>query len=55
MEQAGNRHHPKFARYEPDEFEDALAIFKAAVERRSVQVVEWYEENILIQAMGDDG
>ena len=53
--QASNRHHSKFALYEPDEFEDAPATFKAAVERRFAQIVEWYDENILIQAARDDG
>ena len=53
--QASNRHYSTFALYEPDEFEDALATFKAAVERRFAHVVEWYDENILIQAVRDDG
>ena len=55
MEQARHRHYSTFSLYEPDAFEDALATFNAAVERRFSQVVEWYDENILIQAVRDDG
>ena len=55
IEQARNRHYSTFALYEPDAFEDALAAFRAAVGRRFAEVVEWYDENILIQAVRDDG
>ena len=55
IEQARNRHYSTFALYEPDEFEDALAIFRAAVERRFPAFVEWHDENILVQAVRDDG
>ena len=55
VEQARNRHYSTFALYEPDAFEDALAGFRAVVERRFGEVVEWYDENILIQAVRDDG
>ena len=55
VEQARNRHYSTFALYEPDEFEDALAAFRAAVERRFAEVVEWYDENVLVQAVRDDG
>ena len=44
-----------FSLYEPDAFEDALAAFRAAVERCFADSVEWYDENILIQAVRDDG
>ena len=54
MEQASNRHYSTFALYEPDAFKDALATFRAAVERRFSDVVEWYDENILVQAVRDD-
>ena len=55
IEQARNRHYSTFALYEPDAFEDALAAFRAAVERCFADSVEWYDENILIQAVRDDG
>ena len=55
VEQARNRHYSTFALYEPDAFENALATFRAAVQRRFAEVVEWYDENILIQAVRDDG
>ena len=55
IEQAGNRHYSTFALYEPDAFEEALATFRAAVERRFGDIVEWQDENILIQAVRDDG
>lgn len=54
MEQARNRHYSTFALYEPDAFKDALATFRAAVERSFSEVVEWDDENILIQAVRDD-
>ncbi|MDE0455814.1 MAG: class I SAM-dependent methyltransferase [Chromatiales bacterium] len=54
IEQARNRHYSTFALYEPDEFEDALATFRAAVERRHPELVDWHDENILIQAVRDD-
>ena len=55
VEQARSRHYSTFALYEPDAFEDALASFQAAIQRRFPEVVEWYDENILIQAVRDDG
>ena len=54
VEQARNRHYSTFALFEPDEFEDALATFRAAVERRYPEFVDWHDENILIQAVRDD-
>ena len=55
VEQARNRHYSTLALYEPDAFENALAAFRTAVERRFADVVEWYDENILVQAVRDDG
>ncbi len=55
IEQARSRHYSTFALYEPNALEDALATFRAAAERRFAEVVEWYDENILIQAVRDDG
>ena len=54
VEQARNRHYSTFALYDPDEFEDALATFRVAVGGRHPESVEWYDENILIQAVRDD-
>ena len=54
IEQARNRHYSTFALYEPDEFEDALATFEAVVRSRYAEFVEWYDENILVQAVRDD-
>lgn len=54
IEQARNRHYSTFALYEREEFEEALTTFRAVVERRFAATVEWYDENILIQAARDD-
>ena len=55
VEQARSRHYSTFSLYDPDAFEDALATFRAEVERRFADTVEWYDENILIHAARDDG
>ena len=55
VEQAVSRHYSTFSLYEPDEFEDALAMFRVVVERRFADPVEWYDENILIHAVRDHG
>ena len=55
LEQVRNRHYSTFSLYEPDAFEDALIAFRADVERRFADPVEWYDENILIHAVRDDG
>lgn len=55
VEQARNRHYSTFSLYEPDAFEEALAAFQAAVERRFADTVEWYDENILVHAARADG
>ena len=55
VKQAGNRHYSTFSLYEPDEFEDALVAFRAAVKGRFADTVQWYDENILVRAVRDDG
>ena len=55
VEQARNRHYSTFSLYEPDEFEDALVAFRAAVKGRFADTVQWYDENILVHAVRDDG
>ena len=55
VEQARSRHYSTFSLYPPDAFEDALAAFRAVVERRLADPVEWHDENILIHAVRDDG
>ena len=54
VEQARNRHYSTFSLYEPDAFEDALAAFRAAVERRFADTVEWCDENVLVHAVRTD-
>ena len=55
IEQARSRHYSTFSLYESDAFEDALGSFREIVERRFAAPVEWYDENILIHAVRDDG
>lgn len=55
IEQARSRHYSTFSLYEPDAFEDALRTFRAVVGRRFAGPVEWYDENILVHAVRDDG
>ena len=55
VEQAASRHYSTFSLYEPDEFEDALATFRAVVGRRFADTVEWFDENVLIHAVHDLG
>lgn len=55
IEQARSRHYSTFSLYESDAFEDALVTFRAAIESRLADPVEWYDENILIHAVRDDG
>ncbi len=54
LEQARKRHYSTFSLYEPDAFEEALAAFRAAVERQCADPVEWYDENVLVHAVRDD-
>ena len=51
LEQARNRHYSTFSLYEPDEFETALADFEGTVKERFGDLVEWDDENVLIQAV----
>ena len=55
IEQARSRHYSTFSLYEPDAFEEALRTFRAVVGRRFAGPVEWYDENILVHAVRDDG
>ena len=52
--QARSRHYSTFSLYDPDAFEEALAVFRDRIESRFAGPVEWHDENILIQAVRDD-
>lgn len=54
VEQARSRHYSTFSFYDPDEFEEALAVFQKRVRRRFADSVEWHDENVLIHALRDD-
>ena len=54
VEQARRRHYSTFSLYEPEAFEDALAVFEKEVRGRFADAVEWHDENILVHAVRDD-
>ena len=46
--------HSTFSLYESDAFEAALGTFRAVVERRFADPVEWHDENDFIHAVRGD-
>ncbi len=54
VEQARSRHYSTFSLYDPDTFEEALAVFRKKVRRRFADAVEWDDENVLIHALRND-
>lgn len=54
VEQARSRHYSTFSLYDPDVFEEALAVFQKNVRHRFADTIEWYDENILVHARQND-
>ena len=54
VEQAKSRHYSTFSLYDPDAFEEALAVFRKNVQGRFADAVEWHDENVLVHARRND-